>query len=160
MMIVTTGAFEPVITADMFDACDPDTQIICMDLGIPNQIDRQVNELATAECITLDGLQEAGVVNTVNQKSLDRLTSSIDESVSEFARFCRERDLVTVLNATQTQHEHYVHHVIPDFIKKELPNLSDENKSRVAFKLRGLIRDYSNTIFDSIHQTTQDEQND
>jgi len=160
MLIACTGAFEPTITPNLFGNSQPETPVICIDLGIPNQIDNSVDELAVATVVNLDGLQEAGVVNSVDETSLNQLNVSIDEIVTEFAQFCRERDLVTVLNATQTQHEHYVHQVIPEFIETELPELSDENKARVAFKLRGLVREYTNTIFDSIHKTTQDDQDD
>jgi len=157
MLIVCTGAMQPVITAELLSDFSSDKKLVVLDLGIPIQVDPAIQELDNIQLLDLDKLQETGVANVVDKEQKSRLELILGEIISEFARFCRERDMVNVLKTTQTQHEHYVNEVIPQFVEDELPGLALEEKKRLAFKLRGMIREYTNNIFNSIHKTSMGE---
>lgn len=157
MLIVCTGAMQPVITKELFEDVRLKQKITVLDLGIPIQVDPAIQDMDNIKLLDLDRLQETGVANVVDSYQKDQLESTLGEIINEFERFCRERDLVNVLQTTQTQHEHYVNEVIPEFVKAELPDLDEDEKRRLAFKLRGMIREYTNTIFDSIHKTSMSD---
>jgi glutamyl-tRNA reductase len=160
MMVVCTGAFQPLIGPEHLGAVDPERGLAIVDIGIPTQVDTAVRQIQGVTLTDLDGLEHAGVIDRIDTGALKRLDDQITEMTDEFARFCRERDMVTVLKTTQNQHERYVQEIIPTFINSELPDLTDEQRSRVAFKLNGLIREYTNSIFHSIHKTSTESNHD
>lgn len=160
IMIVCTGALEPVIDRERLSALPEGRPLALLDLGIPNQVSPELRDIPGISLYDLDSLEQAGVTDVADPLRLTQLKQELEEILDEFVRFCRERDLVTVLKTTQSQHERYVQEIIPAFINTELGELSEEQRGRVAFKLNGLIREYTNSIFHSIHQTRSDNHHD
>lgn len=153
-ILVCTNALDYVIRPEHFDGIDPEGSLMIVDMGIPIQTDPDCAGLPGVRYLDLDGLEKSGVVQTWKNEEYRRVEAGVEANVSEFERFCRERDLVNVLKATQTQHERFIRELIPAMLDEELPGLSEADRSRLLFRLRGHIREYTNTIFRSIHQTT------
>lgn len=159
MMLVCTGALEPLIGPEILAGLPDEHPLTVLDLGIPIQVDPDCRQIPGVELLDLDRLQETGVANVVDPYMLEQLEGLVEEIVREFERFCMERDMVRLLETTQRQHEHYVHEVIPSFIESELPELSPDMQNRLAFRMRAMIREYTNQIFESIHKTTMEKTN-
>ncbi len=135
-------------------------ELTIVDIGIPVQSETALSELDKLVRVDLDTLQDLLVIPAGNSEGMRHMRRVIREAMREFTRFCRERNLVKVLETTQNQHERYIKEVIPQLLDTELPQLSQEDRNRLAFRLRGLIREYTNSIFNSIHEITEnaDEQ--
>ncbi len=154
-VVVCSGAFEPLITPAMIAARPSDHPLEVVDLGIPLQVESAVGKLDGVTLTDLDRLQSTIWLKARDIEKVRQVEDILDGLLNEFERFCRERDLVTVLQAAQDQHERTIHDIIPAVIAEELPNLTEEQRRRLTFRLRGAVRDYTNAIFDSIHQTSE-----
>ena len=156
MMVVCTGAPNPVLLPERLGRVSPERGLTIVDLGIPIQADPACGELDGVYLVDLDVLQESVVIGGSKARNIRLVEQRIETIIGDFARFCRERGYVGLLKTTQTQHERFVNEVIPSLLDNELPQLPKDARKRLAFKLRGVIREYTNSIFNSIHQTTSD----
>ncbi len=159
MLAVCTGAFTPVLRPEHLQRVNPAHGLEIVDIGIPVQTDPACRTLPGVNVTDLDGLQDAGIVWPRDALEIRRMEEVVEKYAGEFERFCQERELVNVLKTTQNQHEHFIRRVIPALLDEELPGLSESRKSKLTFRLRGLIREYTNSIFDSIHETAKEKNN-
>lgn len=157
MIAVCTGAFSPVLKAEQITPRTKENPLTIVDIGIPVQTELAVGDIEGVRFLSLDELQETDVVKMESGEKLEKMEAIIDEYTVEFIRFCNERELVKVLQTTQSLHERYVHEVIPGMIEEEFPMLGENERARLAFRLRGMIREYTNNIFNSIHEVSSGE---
>ncbi len=160
VLVVCTGAPAYTVTLEHTEEIERESNLIIVDLGIPEQVDPACGRSANVTLANLDTLEASGVVATPNPNNVAKLENTLAEIAEGFERFCRERDLIPLLHATRTQHERYANHVIPNLLAEEFPHLDDGDRRRLEQRFRGLIRKYTNTIFESIHQANASEGND
>ncbi|RJO63853.1 MAG: hypothetical protein C4523_19330 [Myxococcales bacterium] len=159
MAVVCTAAFRKVLTPEELKALPRGKKLTVVDLGIPTQVDPACALVPGVELIDLDGLQES-VHAKADEKNVDHIRAEIEQLIDDFARFCKERDMVRVLQTAQEQHERFSRRLIPSLIEEELPGLEEAARRRLAYRLRGLLREYTNSIFNSIHETIAEREHD
>lgn len=154
-LIIASGAASPLFGREHILPRSPARPLVVIDIGIPIQSTPETAQVPEVLRLDLDGLQGAVTGGERDTPAFRALDAALGELLAEFVRFCREREVVTILRTTQSMHEEMVRERIPQAIAEELPELSLEQRERLAFRLRGLLRDYTNAVIDSIHQTAE-----
>jgi len=151
-LVVCSGAPEPVLRAEHLEGRDPSggRPLLVVDLGLPPQ----VGELSAgrALCFGLDDLPQPDE----DPASAAAVRAAVDEGVQLFAHFCAERRLAALLHATQSRHRQFSEETVPRFLDEALPELPEDVRRRVLAGLRGLVREYTNEIFRSIHEVVDE----
>lgn len=153
-LIVATGAPTPVLTRERIPPRG-ERVLPIVDIGIPAQGEAELAERSDLRYLDLDGLQRAEGCVDQRQTEGEALRPLIEGQLAEYVRFCRERAVVPVLHTAQTQHERMIRERIPRLLEEELPDVPPEQRERLAFRLRGLVRDYTNAMIDAIHQQAE-----
>jgi len=149
-LVLCSGARQPVLRLSEVAAGVGARAFVTLDLGIPPQLEADVCVAGNLETYALDDLMSIMVRQEPGgREEVERL---LDESVRLFDRYCREGDLVGLLDNTQKRHEISVRKLIPEFVASNLSALPDKEKRRVEEQLKKLFRDYANDIFRSIHE--------
>ena len=159
-LVVATGSLTPVVTPDHLTRRGKKTNMALLDLGIPAQVHADCAAGPGVEYLGLDELQEAVRPSEGDLDKRERTEAAVAEQLTRFETFCLERDLGGILRTTQDQHDRFSRGIIPAFLKDEFPELDEAARKRLAFRLRGMLRDYTNAIFDSVHEFTQRREHD
>lgn len=149
MAIVCTGASVPLITKKKLEKLS--NHILFIDLGIPSQVAKEVNELSFVETANLDVLMQTQIPHLRNENNLEKIESVISSVVFEFIHSVHAKEMAPILQSAQDTHTKYIQEIIPEVLKKEFPELDEDLRSRLLFRLRGLVRDYTNAMIKSVH---------
>jgi len=149
-LVLCSGARQPVLRLAEVVGNIKNRPFITIDLGIPSQLEIDVCTAESFETYALDDLMSIMIQNEPGGKEeVERL---LEESVRLFDRYCREGDIVGLLDNTQKRHEMSVKKLIPEFVASNLSALPERERRRVEEQLKGLFRDYANDVFRSIHE--------
>lgn len=129
VMIVCTGATEPVITSDIYKQClqGEDNKKILVDLSIPNNIAPEVVDNFNTEYIEIDGLNELISQNLAfREKEVTKAKIILAEQVSSFSALHKARQIERALSDVPTQIKAVRKHAISKVFKSEFSSLDDE----------------------------------
>jgi len=155
VLVVATGSKDPVIAPEDITVSARKEPLLILDIGIPNQVAPRIEQDGMIEYRNIDDLMSMNL-DTVNQKAVEELEREIDKYVAQFRRFCIEKDMVLLLDRTRRRHYEFTGNQIPHFIQSNLGGLDETARKKVEYELKGLFRDYTNDVFDSIHAAMED----
>lgn len=151
MAIVCTGAFSPVVDIALWKNISRSNKLYLVDLGIPAQVDEKLQQFDNIDIANLDLLMNSGVLELSNQENLRKVENLVEQITQQFMIFMQIKEMSPILQSAQDTHTELIHNVLPNILEKEFAELTDHTRSRLLFRLRGLIRDYTNSIIQSIH---------
>lgn len=149
MAIVCSGAPTPLVTKKTLEKLT--NNILLVDLGIPSQISQDVEELPLVEVANLDVLMQTQIPHLRNEENLEKVESVISSVVFEFMHSVHVKEMAPILQSAQDTHTKYIQEIIPQVLREEFPELDENLRSRLLFRLRGLVRDYTNAMIKSVH---------
>ena len=159
VIVACTAALSPIVTKANLPPGRraPTHPLLLVDLGIPAQIDRRVAEMPAVVRVDLDDLLAEERLDPIAAERLDAAAGLIEEGIYEYAQFCQRRRFVSLLDATRKRHEEFISKRVPDLLDQVLPDADRETRGQVEYHLRGLIRQYTNSIFRSINDSLAEE---
>ncbi|MFK7796209.1 MAG: glutamyl-tRNA reductase [Aureispira sp.] len=129
IMIVCTGATEPVITPKLYKHLlqkDTDHKLL-IDLSIPNNIDASIPKNHATDYIEIDGLKELVNENlTFREKEVTNVQVIINERVAEFRNIYKGRQVELALKDLPAQVKAIRKHAFTSVFKDEVSNLDTE----------------------------------
>jgi glutamyl-tRNA reductase len=155
VLVVATGSKSPVISFADIPVSKRQAPLLILDIGIPSQVDPGLEKAETIEYRNIDDLMKLNL-DAVDQEAVEKLEQEIDKYVSQFRRFCIERDMVLLLDRTRKRHYEFTGTQIPNFIKSHLAEVDEPTRRKIEYELKGIFRDYTNDVFDSIHTALED----
>jgi len=149
-VVVCTGAPGPVVRRRMLAARPVDRPLCLLDLGVPEQVDRD-GLPAGVERAGIDELTAAAGLNEgcAAESETDAL---VDRAVTEFARFCGEPEYADLLSAVHEHHRQVLHEEIPDLVQGRLGYLDEEDRARVEADLDGILHRHTSSLFRRIRE--------
>jgi glutamyl-tRNA reductase len=149
-VVVCTGAPGPVLHAAMLSPRPEDHPLHILDLGVPEQVERE----SLPEGVFRAGIDEltteAGAGSACGAEAeVDEL---VQRAVTEFARFCGEPEYAEILSAVQDHHQQVLHEEIPDLVRGRLSYLSDDDRAKVEADLDGILHHHTSTLFRRIRE--------
>jgi glutamyl-tRNA reductase len=160
--VVATGALETVVTAGHLAARPPDSPMLLVDIGIPEQVERSGLPRGT-EVAGLDELTEFYRSEFAPDRGHTRREEAgrlVDRAISEFRAFCNERAFSGILDTIQRHHRQLVGEEIPRLIAERFAYLPGEIRGRLEEDLRGIVLEYTSEVFRTIKDTTRREAED
>lgn len=129
IMMVCTGATEPVITPKLYKQLlqgDTDHKLL-IDLSIPNNIDASIPKNHAAHYIEIDGLKELVNENLAfREKEVTNVQVIINERVAEFRKIYKGRQVELALKDLPTQVKAIRKHALTSVFRDEVSNLDTE----------------------------------
>ncbi|MEW6368581.1 MAG: hypothetical protein AB1714_28465 [Acidobacteriota bacterium] len=160
VIVACTAALNPVVTKANLPPGRraPAQPLLLIDLGIPAQIDSRVAGMPAVVRVDLDNLLAEERLDPIAAERLGAASSITEDGLYEYAQFCQRRRFVTLLDATRKRHEEFISKRVPDMLDQVLPDADRETRGQIEYQLRGLIRQYTNSIFRSINESLAEEQ--
>jgi glutamyl-tRNA reductase len=154
--VVCTAAPQPIVTLNQLGPRIGGPPLLIVDLGIPAQVDQQIPE-EIADVADLETVQQAsGHRQMASWADLAHVRGRVNQAVSEFTAFCREREMTLLLRRTQERHQRYIRVEIPKVVTATLPDLPAGERTRLESELRGLVRRYTNAVFEDVRDLLRD----
>lgn len=129
ILIVCTGATQPVVTPDLYQQLlgeDSDKKLL-IDLSIPNNIDPAIATAFNAHYIEIDGLKELVNENLAfREREVTNVRAIINKRVAEFRKIYKGRQVELVLKELPTQIKAIRKHALTSVFKNEVSSLDDE----------------------------------
>ncbi|GAB4302519.1 MAG: glutamyl-tRNA reductase [Myxococcota bacterium] len=154
-LVVATGSREPVVSARELSIPKRMPPLLILDIGVPRQVSHDIEELKGVDYRNIDDLMKINL-EAVDRTAIANLEGEIEKFVSQFKRFCRERNMVVFLDRTRKRHYEITERQIPDFISTHLGKLEPAARKKVETELKRMFRTYTNEVFDSIHAALED----
>jgi glutamyl-tRNA reductase len=129
IMIVCTGATEPVITPSLYKQLlqDETDYKLLIDLSIPNNIDASIPKNHTTHYIEIDGLKELVNENLAfREKEVSNVHVIINERVAEFRNIYKGRQVELALKDLPAQVKAIRKHALTSVFKDEVSSLDTE----------------------------------
>lgn len=153
-VVVCTAASTPILTARNL----PPAPAVLIDLGIPSQIARDCGSVPGMRRVDLDDLLGQAEIEPVDPEKLKAAAEVVEAGLREYSQFCVRRRFVRVLDRTRRNHEDFVARVLPGFLDEFLPDGDSQMRGRLEYRLRGLFRQYTNSLFRSINDSIGQEE--
>lgn len=155
-LVVSTGAAHPVVQMGLLALDQRDRPLVILDLGIPMQVDSQVQSHHMVRYHNVDSL--LGVrANGAGPEVLAKLKEEVAKQVDRFRRFCLERHAIRILSRVQEKRLEMIHGTIRKMVDERLKNVLDEHaRNVVEGAMKELVRSYSAEVFDSVHAALEE----
>ncbi len=153
-LVIATGARRPVLDGSSFGLRAPDSPLLIMDLGIPQQVEVAARELPGVAYHPVDALVE---VRTPDEDAArDRLEDAITQQVARFNRFCLERHVVGLLRVAQEKRLDLIRGDVDVLVAEKMADADPATRARVADLLREVVRSYAHDVFQSVHDALEE----
>lgn len=129
IMIVCTGATEPVINTALYESLlqGEEDEKILIDLSIPNNIDYSIANNYPTHYIEIDGLKELVNENLAfREKEVINVHAIINKRVVEFRNIYKGRQVELILRDLPIQIKAIRRHALTSVFKNEVSNLDGE----------------------------------
>lgn len=134
VMVVCTGAVEPIITQDLYKKIigEDGRQRIVIDLSLPNNVSRDVVENFDLEYIDLEKLRLLAKENMAfRMVEVEKARKLITKRVEEFKMRFRQRQIERAMSDIPTQIKAIKSHAVNQVFKNELDKLDPEARELV-----------------------------
>jgi len=134
VMVVCTGAVEPIITQDLYEKIigEDGRQRIVIDLSLPNNVSRDVVENFDLEYIDLEKLRLLAKENMAfRMVEVEKARKLITKRVEEFKMRFRQRQIERAMSDIPTQIKAIKSHAVNQVFKNELDKLDPEARELV-----------------------------
>ncbi len=151
--IICTSAKVPIIrTADILSRT-VENPLILLDLGIPEQVDRTVNQ-ENVYVWGLDNLISFYFQAGTRQISALKFECEIENAIREIKFFCSRREIAEILNAIEQSHDFAVKQTIPEILENHLELVPKPIRNALADEIQSAILRISNQLFQQVRQVT------
>jgi glutamyl-tRNA reductase len=142
IVITSTGATEPIITAKQFNKLRKARRfrpIFLIDLAVPRDVEAAVGEIENVFLYNLDDLQQV-VRNTMATRgdAVEAARKIVEEHVEQFGQWHRQRTLGPVIDRLYTKY-HDLARAELDKTLARLPNVSDEEREHLRELTRRIV---------------------
>lgn len=141
-LIVATGAQQPVIDAAHVAALRS-RPLWIVDIGTPGQV-----RPGGGSKVHLAGLDQllVGHPKTYDDDDLHNALAMVDEAVEEYRVVCRKRGVARLLRAAQDAYDQLAYETMPELLRGCLPDLGEDDRTRVEAEVRIAVRAYTRAI--------------
>lgn len=140
LVFTSTGAEEPIITAERLQALNRRSSLMLIDIGVPRNISNDAGELPGVEAFDVDDLQE---VVTRNQESRREIAQEAEGLLAEEARQFLEwwdgLEAVPLVNRLRNQLEDIREQELQKALSRMGPDLSARERKVVEALSKGII---------------------
>jgi glutamyl-tRNA reductase len=149
--VVCTGAAMPTLDRAALCARASDRPIVLFDLGIPEQVSRDLPDCAIR--LGLDDLtaQARAMLKPEQLRALERHNRL---GVNRFKRLCAEPEIAPVLDALRRLNQRLVYEELPAAIDAELGHLDGHDRDKVTRTVRRMLLAYSHDVFAAFRDGT------
>jgi glutamyl-tRNA reductase len=152
IVISSTGATEPIITAKLFQPLLRQRRyrpVFLIDIALPRDIDPAVGELENVYLYNIDDLQEV-VASTQSQRqaAVDAARIIVEQQVEDFAAWNRTRQVGPLIDALYRRSHDIARQEVCRMLNK-LPNLSEAERAHLDDLGRRIV---NKLLHDPIHQ--------
>lgn len=152
-VVVCTAAPGPVISAQAV----PNGCQIVLDLGIPSQVHEDVSARGVVRRVDLDDLLQGKHAEPPMTARTAAFEKVVEDGQREFVQFCQRRRFIALLDRTRRNHESFVAEVLPEFLDASFGADDTPRRRDAEYRLRGIFRHYTNSIFHSIDVEMESE---
>jgi len=156
VVVIATGGLVAPFDRAVF-AASPGPLLV-LDLGIPPQVAGATGaggagaDWGRAHYVGLDALFAQGEMR-LDEQAQAGLAALIDRGVREVASLWRRRDLVTVLEAIQREHDHLLHGALAASLQSV--ELDDPARDALERRVTRLVRQYTARLIESVHAAAE-----
>ncbi len=155
MIVTATGSRRPIITLKSLSGNARSIPLLVMDIGIPRQVDTRGESVSGVDYRNIDDLT-AYYKNLQKTPLVKEVEDEIVRETARYRRFCMARDMVSLLDTIHQRRREYIQVKIPAYIDDQNGSLDETERKRMETTMQKMIREYSNDVFNSIHQALED----
>ena len=153
-LIVATGCSYAMMDEDRLDLDQREEKLLIMDIGIPRQVHENIQAHHNVVYGNIDQLMELGE-SKEKDVYLTRLEAEIRKEFQHFNQFCRGREMSDLLSEIHSGRMEMIQKRIPEFVDSQLADLDEKRRKDIESAMKQFIKDYSNNLFQSFHQTME-----